>query len=79
MPIYTLENKETQETWEVNMSYEQLKITLNKDEDYIRESIVAPGAKKTEGYEQGVMAPYDYLSDTEIESLVLYIKSLSDN
>ena len=32
MPLYTLENKETQETWEVNMSYEQLKITLNKDE-----------------------------------------------
>ena len=32
MAIYTLENKETQETWEVNMSYEQLKITLNKDE-----------------------------------------------
>lgn len=31
MPIYTLENKETQETWEVNMTYEQLKITLNKD------------------------------------------------
>ena len=31
MPIYTLENKETQETWDVNMSYEQLKITLNKD------------------------------------------------
>lgn len=32
MPIYTLENKETQETWEVNMSYEQLKITLSKDQ-----------------------------------------------
>ena len=32
MPIYTLENKETQETWEVNMSYEQLKITLNNDQ-----------------------------------------------
>ncbi len=54
-------------------------ITITKDEAYIRESIVAPGAKKTEGYEQGVMAPYDYLSETEIESLVLYIKSLSDN
>lgn len=54
-------------------------ITLNKDEAYIRESIVVPDAKKTSGYEQGVMAPYDYLSDTEIESLVLYIKSLSDN
>lgn len=54
-------------------------ISITKDETYIRESIVAPGAKKTQGYEQGVMAPYDYLSDTEIESLVLYIKSLSDN
>jgi mono/diheme cytochrome c family protein len=54
-------------------------ITITKDEAYIRESIVAPGAKKTAGYEQGVMAAYDYLSDTEIESLVLYIKSLSDN
>ena len=32
MPIYTLENKETQETLEVNMSYEQLKITLSKDQ-----------------------------------------------
>ncbi|WP_026167198.1 c-type cytochrome [Balneola vulgaris] len=54
-------------------------ITINKDEAYIRESIVAPEAKKTEGYEQGVMAPYDYLSETELESLILYIKSLSDN
>lgn len=54
-------------------------ITITKDEAYIRESIVAPNAKKTEGYEAGVMQPYDYLSDTEIESLVLYIKSLSDN
>jgi mono/diheme cytochrome c family protein len=54
-------------------------ISITKDETYIRESIVAPGAKKTQGYETGVMQPYDYLSDTEIESLVLYIKSLSDN
>ena len=54
-------------------------ISITKDEDYIRESIMNPSAKKTEGYEQGFMAPYDYLSKTEIESLVLYIKSLSDN
>lgn len=54
-------------------------ITINKDEDYIRESIINPAAKKMEGYENGVMAPFDYLSTTEIESLVLYIKSLSDN
>ena len=32
MPIYTLENKETQETRAVNKSNEQLKITLNKDQ-----------------------------------------------
>lgn len=54
-------------------------ITINKDEDYIRESIINPAAKKMEGYENGFMAPFDYLSTTEIESLVLYIKSLSDN
>ncbi|MEP0007005.1 MAG: c-type cytochrome [Balneola sp.] len=54
-------------------------ITITKDEDYIRESIINPSAKKMEGYENGVMAPFDYLSNTEIESLVLYIKSLSDN
>jgi len=54
-------------------------ISITKDEAYIRESIVTPDAKKTAGYEQAVMAPFDYLSETEIESLVLYIKSLSDN
>lgn len=54
-------------------------ISITKDEEYIRESIVNPEAKKTEGYENGVMTAYDYLSETEIESLVLYIKSLSDN
>lgn len=61
----------------VNAENESISIT--KDEDYIHESIMNPSAKKTEGYEQGFMAPYDYLSKTEIESLVLYIKSLSDN
>lgn len=54
-------------------------ITITKDEEYIRESIINPEARKTAGYEQGFMAPYDYLTKTEIESLVLYLKSLSDN
>lgn len=54
-------------------------ITITKDEEYIRESIVAPEAKKQVGYEQGVMASYSYLADHEIESIVLYIKNLSDN
>lgn len=54
-------------------------ITITKDEDYIRESIVEPNAKKPVGFEQGVMAPYGFLSDNEIESIILYIKNLSDN
>lgn len=54
-------------------------ITVTKDEEYIRESIVNPEAKKQVGFEQGFMTPYDYLAEHEIESLVLYIKSLSDN
>lgn len=48
------------------------------DEDYIRESIVEPGAKVVEGY-QNVMQPFDYLSDSEIQSLIEFIKSHSEN
>ncbi len=54
-------------------------ITITKNEDYIRESIVAPEAKKPVDFQDGVMASYSYLSESEIESLILYIKSLSDN
>lgn len=54
-------------------------ITITKDEEYIRESIVAPDAKKAVEYQNGVMASFSYLPENEIESLVLYIKSLSDN
>lgn len=54
-------------------------ITITKDEDYIRESIVSPNAKKDVEYENSVMAPFSHLPEHEIESLVLYIKSLSDN
>lgn len=53
-------------------------ITVTKDEDYIRESIVEPGAKKSVDYAQGVMAPYGYLSDVEIESIILYIQNLDN-
>lgn len=48
------------------------------DEEYIRESIVSPGAKIVEGY-NNAMVPYDYLSDSEIESLIEFIKTQSDN
>ena len=48
------------------------------DEEYLRESIVEPGAKIVVGYDN-VMVSYDFLSSGDIESLILYIKSLSDN
>ena len=54
-------------------------VTVTKDADYVHESIVNPGAKKTKGFETGVMVPYDYLSENEILSVIEYIKTLSNN
>lgn len=47
------------------------------DEDYLYESITQPEAKIVEGYENA-MASYDYLSEGELQSLIEYIKTLSD-
>lgn len=51
--------------------------TVTADEDYIKESIHSPQAKIVKGY-AGVMPNFGYLSDSEVNSLVAYIKSLSD-
>jgi mono/diheme cytochrome c family protein len=47
------------------------------DEEYLYESITQPDAKIVEGF-QNAMASYDYLSDGELQSLIEYIKTLSD-
>jgi len=47
------------------------------DEEYIYESIVDPGARITEGFDN-VMPPYAHLSESEIQSMVEFIKTLSD-
>lgn len=47
------------------------------DEDYLYESITEPDAKIVEGY-QNAMASYNYLSEGELNSLIEYIKTLSD-
>lgn len=52
--------------------------TVTADEEYLRESIVNPNAKIVEGYDP-VMAPYSYLSDAEVQSLIEYMKTISDN
>ncbi|WP_373494740.1 DUF6797 domain-containing protein [Aquiflexum sp.] len=46
------------------------------DEAYILESITKPSAKEVEGYEEGMPSFLGILSDNELESLVIYIKSL---
>lgn len=46
------------------------------DESYILESIIKPSAKEVEGYEEGMPSFLGMLTDNELESLVMYIKSL---
>lgn len=47
------------------------------DEEYVKESIVNPSSKIVEGFDNA-MVPYDFLSESELNSLVEYIKSLSE-
>jgi cytochrome c551/c552 len=52
------------------------------DDAYIRQSILEPGAKIVEGYERGEVSMPSYagvLSNSQVESLILFIKSLGDN
>jgi mono/diheme cytochrome c family protein len=51
--------------------------TAVADEEYIIESIVEPGALIVEGYDN-VMVPYTHLSESELQSLVEFIRSFSD-
>ncbi|MGC4015954.1 MAG: cytochrome c [Luteolibacter sp.] len=50
--------------------------SLTADEAYIRESILDPAKKIVKGYELGMGSYAGVLSDTDIDSLILYIKSL---
>lgn len=51
--------------------------TTTADEEYITESITEPSARVVEGF-QNAMVPYDYLSEGEVQSLIEFIKTLSD-
>ena len=52
--------------------------TITIDEEYLHESIVNPNAKVVQGFDP-VMAPYSFLSEDEVQSLIAYLKTLSDN
>lgn len=73
-------SKMTAPTWKGVYGHEvelQDGSTVTADEEYLTESIIAPQEKVVQGF-QPVMASYDYLSDAKVQSLVEYIKSLSD-
>lgn len=73
-------NKMTGPTWK-NLYGHKVTLsngnTVTANEDYIKESIRNPQAKIVKGF-AGVMPNFSYLSDSEVNSLVAYIKSLSD-
>ena len=46
------------------------------DDAYLRESILNPGAKVVAGYEAGMPSFAGVLTDAQIDSVILYIKSL---
>ena len=54
-------------------------VRVTADDAYIRQSILDPAAKVVEGYERGEVSMPSYagvLSDAQIESLILFIKSI---
>jgi len=57
-------------------------VRITADESYLRQSILEPGAKILEGYDQGEVSMPSYagvLSESQIQSLIVFIKSLGEN
>ncbi|CAN5358059.1 hypothetical protein BH23BAC3_BH23BAC3_33210 [soil metagenome] len=52
--------------------------TTVADEEYLRHKIVNPAERIVEGYDEGMPSFLGILSDEEIDSIVLYIKSLDE-
>lgn len=53
--------------------------TAVADEEYLRQAVIQPGEKIVEGYAPEMPSFLGILSDNEIESIILYIKSLPDD
>ena len=50
---------------------------ITADENYIRESILEPGAKLVKGFKPIMPTFQGQISDEQLNSLVAYVKSLS--
>jgi len=57
-------------------------VRVTADDVYLRQSILEPAAKIVEGYERGEVSMPSYagvLSESQVQSLILFIKSLGGN
>lgn len=54
-------------------------ITVTKTDDYIKESISNPYAKIVDGYDALMADAYGSISESDLQAIVEYIKTLSDN
>ncbi len=52
--------------------------TVTVDENYLRESILKPGAKIVEGYQNMMPGSYSNLSERELSGLIAFIREQSD-
>jgi cytochrome c2 len=52
--------------------------TATADEEYLRQSILQPGSRRVAGFDEGMPSYEGILSETEVESLILFIKSVSE-
>jgi cytochrome c oxidase subunit 2 len=53
--------------------------TVTADENYIRESILAPGAKVVSGFKPIMPVFQGLVSEEQLNALVAYVKSLNQN
>jgi len=54
-------------------------VTITVNDEYVKKSILDPGADITKGYQSGLMQSYrSTLSDADIQKITEYLKSLSD-
>lgn len=54
-------------------------VTITVDDDYVRKSILEPNTDITKGYPGGLMQSYSgTITDTDIDKIIEYLKSVSD-
>jgi cytochrome c oxidase subunit 2 len=53
-------------------------VTVVADEEYLRESILSPGAKLVEGYREIMPEFQGLLTEDQVDALIAYLRTLAD-